>query len=70
MCAVISVCTHKPREFARISVVATSSEIREFAQRQRRRERERKKAKQQLCKCITLFVHFSAVVARLQRQNA
>ena len=68
MCAVISVCTHKPREFTRISVVATSGEIREFAQRQR--QRERKKAKQQLCKCITLFVHFSVVVARLQRQNA
>ena len=42
MCAVISVCTHKPREFARISALATSSEIREFAQR--RRQRERKKA--------------------------
>ena len=40
----------------------------------RRRQRERKKsnrftsAKQQLCTCITLFVHFFAVTARLRRE--
>ena len=26
-------------------------------------------AKQQLCTCITLFVHFLAVTARLRREN-
>ena len=41
-----------------------------------RRQRERQKskrfrlAKQQLCTCITLFVHFLAVVALLQREIA
>ena len=27
-------------------------------------------AKQQICTCITLFVHFFAVAARLQRESA
>ena len=53
-------------------------DIREFTQRRRRRQRQRKKAiglawfrqaKQQLCKCITPFVHLYVVVARLQRWN-
>ena len=53
-------------------------DIREFTQRRRRRQRKRKKAiglarfrqaKQQLCKCITPFVHLYVVVARLQRWN-
>ena len=48
----------------------------ELKQRRRRRQRERQKsnrfrlAKQQLCTCITFFVHFFAVVARLQRESA
>ena len=48
---------------------------RELKQRQRRRQREWQKsnkfrsAKQQLCTCITLFVHFVAVTAQLQRKN-
>jgi len=29
-----------------------------------------RQVKQQLCTCITLFVRFSAVVARLQRETA
>ena len=53
-----------------------SSNIREFTQRRPWRQRKRQKsnrfrrAKQQLCTCITLFVHFSVVVARLQRETA
>ena len=52
--------------------------IRELTQRRRGRERERlksngfRKAKQQLCvsRVSRFFVHFSAVVARLQRETA
>ena len=48
----------------------------EFKQRRRRRQREQLKrnkfrlAKQQLCTCITLFVHFLAVVARLRHETS
>ena len=48
----------------------------EFTPRRRRRQRERQQSyrfrqtKQQLRTFITLFVHFSAVVARLQRETA
>ena len=48
----------------------------ELKQRRRRRQRERQKsnrfrlAEQQLCTCITFFVHFFAVFARLQRESA
>ena len=53
-----------------------SSFIEELTQRRRQRQRGREKsnrfrlAKQQFYKCITLFVHFFAVAARLQRENA
>ena len=49
---------------------------RALKQRRRRRQGGRQKrnrfglAKQQLCTCITLFVHFFAVAARLQRESA
>ena len=49
--------------------------IRGLIQRRRRRQRERQKTnrfrleKQQLCTCIKLFVHFFAVVARLQLES-
>ena len=48
---------------------------RELNQRRRRRQRERQKTnrfrleKWQFCTCITLFVHFFAVVTRLQRKS-
>ena len=48
----------------------------ELKQRRRRHQLERQKrnrfisAKQQLCTCILLFVHFLAVVIRLQRESA
>ena len=59
---------------------STSSQFlyltRELKQRRRPWQRERQKAnrlrltKWQLCTCITLFVHFFAVVTRLQRESA
>ena len=48
----------------------------ELKQQRRRRQRERQKsnrftlAKQQLCTCITLFVHFLAVVASLRLETS
>ena len=43
---------------------------REFRQRERQKRNRFRQAKQQLCTCIALFLHFPAVVARLQRETA
>ena len=50
--------------------------VREFKQRRRRRQRERKKAigldqqNNNFARASPFFAHFSAVVARLQRETA
>ena len=63
-------------ELPQLQLKSFLTECSEIKQRRRRRQRERQKrdrftlAKQQLCTCITFFVHFSAVTARLRRENA
>ena len=62
-------------ELPQLQLKSFLTECSEIKQRRQRRQRERQKsnrftlAKQQLCTCITLFVHFSAVTERLQREN-
>ena len=59
-----------------LDIAVSRYDIREFTQRRRRRQRERQKAigfdqqNNNFARASRFFVHFSAVVARLQRESA
>ena len=61
-----------PTAFARVTLLAVKPPLGSLSNDDSDGNEDGKKAiaKQQLCKCITLFVHFFAVAARLRCESA